>query len=94
MMVKGTPIIAATNTQNGVIYVINSVLTEETTAATVVEQLASSSDTSVFYSLITRSTQIRRLQGQSLPPHLLSSSLSLLMTRQGETMANASLTTP
>ena len=63
MLVKGTPIIAATNTQNGVIYVINKVMTEETTSATVVEELANMPDASIFYQYISRSTQIRRLQG-------------------------------
>ena len=63
MMVKGTPIIAATNTQNGVIYVINSVMTQETTSANVIEELAGQPDCSIFYHYISRSTQIRRLQG-------------------------------
>lgn len=66
MLVKGTPIIAATNTQNGVIYVIPKVMTEETSSATVIEELGSIPDISIFYQYITRSTQLRRLQGKHL----------------------------
>jgi hypothetical protein len=64
MMVRGTPIIAATNAQNGVIYVINKVMTDETTSGSLLEELAAQPDVSTFYNYLSRSPVARKLQGK------------------------------
>lgn len=64
MMVRGTPIIAATNAQNGVIYVINKVMTDETTSGSLLEELASHPEVSTFYNYLSRSPISRKLQGK------------------------------
>jgi len=65
MLVRGTPIIAATTAQNGVIYVINKVLTEETKSTSILDELANNGEVSIFYNYLSRSPISRRLQGKS-----------------------------
>lgn len=65
MLVRGTPIIAATNAQNGVIYVISKVMAEETKSTSLLEELEKESDVSIFNGYIKRSAWLRKLQGKS-----------------------------
>lgn len=64
MLVRGTPIIAATNAQNGVIYVISKVMAEETKSTSLLEELERESDVSIFNGYIKRSAWLRKLQGK------------------------------
>lgn len=64
MLVRGTPIIAATHAQNGVIYVISKVMAEETKSTNILDQLERESDVSIFNGYIKRSAWLRKLQGE------------------------------
>lgn len=64
MLVRGVPIVAATNTENGVIYVLNKVLTEETSSASVLEEIQLRPELSTFYNYLQRTPLISKLQGR------------------------------
>lgn len=71
MLVRGVPIVAATNTENGVIYVVNKVLTEETSSGSVLEEIQLRPELSTFYNYLQRTPLISKLQGEhiTLPFH-------------------------
>lgn len=64
MLVRGTPILAATSAQNGVIYVINKVLVEGATSSNVLTEIERRPELSMFYSLLQRSSLVQKLQGK------------------------------
>ena len=78
MLVRGVPIVAATNTENGVIYVVNKVLTEETSSGSVLEEIQLRPELSTFYNYLQRTPLISKLQGEHFS-RLLFLSLFLLL---------------